>query len=150
MRRGQDGFTLAEMLVVLAILALTAVLSFPASRQSAEGQVFNTFGQSLAGLLREARITAISQNHETSVTLDFETRTAAGDGKSRVLAIPANVSVAAITARGDVSEGRATFRFFADGGATGGEIKLRNGKTVRLIAINWLTGAITMHAGDAL
>ncbi len=147
------GFTLAEMLVVLAILAITAALSMPLTRQSVASQDFNTFSRSLAGLLREARLQAISQNRETVVTLDFDKRVAALVGgektkSGRRVSIPEKMTVSAVTARGDVSRESATFRFFADGGATGGKIRLTSGSLERQIEINWLTGNISLGDGS--
>jgi general secretion pathway protein H len=150
---GTDGFTLSEMLVVLAILALTAALSLPVTRQSVATQDFNSFSRSLAGLLREARLQAVSRNRETAVTFDFNQRVATFVGKQnenvlRRISIPETVTIAAVTARGDVSSESVTFRFFADGGATGGQIQLTSGSLARSIEINWLTGNISLLDGS--
>lgn len=147
------GFTLSEMLVVLAILAITAALAMPFTRQSVATQDFNGFSRSLAGLLREARLQAISQNRDTVVTFDFKQRLASlvderkGNARRR-LEIPKTMTVAAVTARGDVSDEGATYRFFADGGATGGQIRLTSGNLTRSIEINWLTGNISVGDGS--
>lgn len=147
MTRSDEGFTLAEMLVVLGVLALTAALALPVTRQSAAGQEFVSFSRALAGLLREARLQAISQNRDTAVTLDFTRHLASAAAPGRELVIPDTLTVTAVTARGDVARSTATFRFFADGGATGGTIRLKAGLQQRAIAISWLTGSIVISDG---
>jgi general secretion pathway protein H len=151
-QRRDDGFTLSEMLVVLAIFAVTAVLAMPLTRPPLATQNFNAFSRSLAGLLREARLQAMSRNRETFVTLDFDERTAALTDRQtakhvRRLEIPETITISAVTASGDVSSNEVAFRFFADGGATGGRLRLTSGALEKSIEVNWLTGNIALVEG---
>jgi general secretion pathway protein H len=145
----EEGFTLAEMIVVLAILALTAVMILPVSRRSAESQQLVTLGDTLAASLRQARLEAIGRNRETALRFDLERRVAETGGSGHEIEIPRDIDIETVTARGDAGAGGAVFRFFPDGTATGGHVVLkRGGKSLR-IAISWLTGAVVVEKGGA-
>jgi general secretion pathway protein H len=142
-----DGFTLAEMLVVLAILALAVAMVLPVSRQSLAARELTVLGGRIAAGLRQARIEAIGKNRETAVRFDLERRVASLDDSGRAVEFPKNVAINIATARGDVAGKQAAFRFFPDGTATGGHVDLgRDGQSLR-IAVSWLTGAVVVEAG---
>jgi general secretion pathway protein H len=144
MSRREEGFTLAEMLVVLAILALTTVLILPASRRSAETQQFISLGNTLAASFRQARMEAIGKNRETALRFDLEKRLVVAGDTGRAIEIPADIGVSIVTARGDVAAKEAVFRFFPDGTANGGQIDLKRGDRSLRIAVSWLTGAVSV------
>ncbi len=86
------------------------------------------------------------------VTLDFNQRHATyievrEANPKRRLDLPKMMTIAAVTVRGDVSETKAAFRFFTDGGATGGQIRLSSGDLQSTIEINWLNGNIAFGDG---
>ena len=73
-KESKDGFTLMEMLTVLAILALVIVASLPFLKTSSPGKVFRAQAQEISALLRLARIDAITGNKETRVIVDLKNR----------------------------------------------------------------------------
>ena len=145
MRRSQEGFTLTELVVAMAILALATAAVLPYGRQSSEARQFTELSQRTAALLREARIGALSRQRETAVEIDLKARRIRLG--TREIAMPDTVDATLRTARGDVSPEGAVFRFFADGSATGGTVRFTRGGDVKVIAIHWLTGAVTLEAG---
>ena len=149
MTRRDEGFTLAEMMVVMAILALSAVMVLPASRRSAETQEFVSLGHTLAASLRQARMEAIGKNRETAMRFDLERRVARAGTSGPEIALPKAVAIDIVTARGDVTAKEAIFRFFPDGTATGGHIDLKRGEASLRIAVSWLTGAVSVEDGKA-
>jgi type II secretion system protein H len=97
MTRGQGlsrGFTLIELVVVVAILAVVAALVGPAVGRGTEGLTLRSEAGRVAGLLRQARQHAVSQHRPTRVELDRArnrvTMTAAGaDHPARELGVAA-------------------------------------------------------------
>jgi general secretion pathway protein H len=70
LRRPAPGFTLIELVVVLAILAAVAALVLPAVGRGLDGLRVRREADRVAGLLREARLLAVTRREQTRVTLD--------------------------------------------------------------------------------
>lgn len=70
LRRDAPGFTLIELVVVLAILAAVAALVLPAVGRGLDGLRIRREAGRVAGLLREARLLAVTRREQTRVTLD--------------------------------------------------------------------------------
>lgn len=112
------GFTLIEMLVVLAITALVAALGWPAAERAIAAAEFRGRAAQGAALLAETRARAIAR-HET-------VRFQPGDAIAQ--------------ARWTLPQGG--LAFFADGSASGGEAVLAaRGRRARF-AVDAATGAI--------
>lgn len=131
--RRQDGFTIAELLAVLAIMSLLALAVWPelsVGRRSdlaeAETIVLNA--------LRRAQAEAIGENRETRVEINVDALRVNGEKLPSHLAL--KVLYAGEAARGGV----AVFRFFPDGTSTGGEVEIHSASAMRVIGVNWLTG----------
>jgi len=71
-RSGTGAFTLIELVVVLAILAVAAALVAPAVGRGTEALTLRTEAGRVAALLRQARQHAVSHHRATQVTLDRE------------------------------------------------------------------------------
>jgi len=134
------GFTLLELLVVLAILTLVAAIVLPALASPSDGLRLRTAAGEIAGHLRLARSAAIARNAEIAVTIDADKRTIEADG------VPPQPFGSDIAVKLTVAEperatpSRGGFRFFQDGSSTGGDIVLRlRDKELRL-CVDWLTG----------
>lgn len=136
----KEGFTLVEMLVVLAIMAVTLVVSYPYMRGSGEARVLGATVQALASRLREAQSTALFNNAERTLSIDLKHHLILDP----VFAIPQGISMKITTANSEVTNELASIKFFADGRSTGGTITLSKGPNAQEISINWLTGAIVV------
>jgi len=143
-----QGFTLMEMIVVLAIFALIAVTAMPYASRSGARQEFIAFSQTLAAGLRQTQMEAIARNRETVFGIDLSRRVFVTEGGKRETPIPSIVGVSIYTADGELSDRNAGFRFFPDGGTTGGRIVLSHEGEKRTVAVNWLTGHIANVAGE--
>jgi general secretion pathway protein H len=142
------GFTLIEMIVVLAILGMTLVLFTtyrpPWNRTlSADGAVSH-----LAADLRLARSQAIASNRPVLVSVDLpghQYRVGAGD----VRHIPSELRIEILTIANErQSERVADIRFNPDGSSTGGRIVLADDRRSINIGVDWLTGRVSIADGS--
>lgn len=143
----KGGFTLMEMLTVLAILALVVVASLPFLKTSSPGKVFRAEAQEISALLRLARVDAITGNRETRIIVDLKNRRIDYPGRDNAIILPPETSLEVKTAKGEVVSADAGFRFMPGGGATGGAIALERDGNKATIAISWLTGAVAIDYG---
>jgi general secretion pathway protein H len=138
------GFTLIEMLVVLAILAGVAAMSGPVLSRIGRGQALDAFSETLAARLSLTRAAAIRSNAIRGLALDPAGRSFASDAGLAPLPIPAELRVTLVPppqSRGPAG----LIRFLPDGRSSGGEIRLDQGAETRLLSIERLTGSV--HLG---
>jgi general secretion pathway protein H len=138
----EAGFSLIEMLVVVAILALTATLAAPLLSQGSGNVRLQTASSELATGFRLTRSAAIMRNKETTLVIDVEHRTfhsPAFPARSFAQDIEAKLTFAS-GVRSSSSDGG--FQFFPDGSSTGGDVILSlHGKQTKL-CVDWLTGEV--------
>ncbi|UVK46533.1 prepilin-type N-terminal cleavage/methylation domain-containing protein [Mesorhizobium sp. AR07] len=137
------GFTLVEMLVVLAIMALVAAIAAPGLVSNYRTKTVETLAGEITMRLRLARTSAIATARPKQVVVDLGTRTVRF-GERDSIALPDDVKMTVITGQETVVAGRQTvLTFLPDGSASGMDISLQQkGRTTR-IAVNWLTGLPT-------
>ncbi len=139
----QTGFTLLELLVVLALLAMTYALIPPMFGVGGSTAELKAGARQVAAGLRKARSQAIVSRGEATLTLDVEARSflLSGDSKSRKL--PQQAEIGVYTAQGEVTDAStAAIRFYPDGSSTGGRVSLAMGERKYLIDVDWLTGQV--------
>jgi len=73
-RPKQHGFTLIEVMVVIAIIGVMTTIAIPAFSDWRDRQAVRSATQTLMSHLKQARVTAIAENR--SVTIDFTSTTA--------------------------------------------------------------------------
>lgn len=97
-RTGQLGFTLIELVVVLAVVAIATAFVLPSVGRSTQTLQLRTEAKRVAALLREARLQAVSQHRAARVELDRTRNTVSltvgeADDPHRTVELPAGVRV---------------------------------------------------------
>jgi general secretion pathway protein H len=141
--RAEEGWSLIELLVVLAIVALVVTIALPGALTPSQGPSLRLVATDIAVRLRAARSMAVAQNREVAFALDTTARTYGVDGMDAPRALPATVDVLITTARQYVRESEAArLVFFSDGTSSGGRIRLTDRRQRIAIGVEWLTGAV--------
>ena len=76
-RRDVSGFTLMELVVVLAVLATVTAFALPSIRRGSEGLQLRSGASRVASLLREGRQQAVTHRRPTRVALESNHRAVA-------------------------------------------------------------------------
>ena len=146
--RASAGFTLLELLVVLATLSLVAALALPSLRRPPDNLRLETATRTLASALRLSRAQAIVRNADVVLTIHADRRVFESSTGSAIQ-LDQEISVEMIYAASE-RRGRAAgaIRFFPDGTSSGGDIVLTLDKRRARISVNWLTGEARLDLAD--
>lgn len=140
--KAERGFTLIELLVVLVILALVTVAFVPLSRPRNTPVGVTVAAREMMLSLRSARKAAIFSNKEVRFLVAADSGLYWSDAHARRQRLPPQVT-ASLSGTRQFGE----FRFFPDGGASGGTIMLRAGQSAAVIRIDGLSGRVSLDAG---
>ncbi|HEV3395529.1 MAG TPA: prepilin-type N-terminal cleavage/methylation domain-containing protein [Xanthobacteraceae bacterium] len=141
----QDGFTLIEIVCVLAIVALLAAVILPAIPRGTSYARLEAFAIETATLLKQDRYAAMRRRTRVATEISASSRTFRSGFSGRAVRLPNDVAVEALLAqRCDQRAAGRTIDFFASGRSCGGTIELtRLGKGFQ-IRVNWLTGGVEL------
>jgi general secretion pathway protein H len=128
--KASAGFTLVELLVVLAILGLLLVIAPISVANLLPGVSLKADVREAAALLKQTRNRALRDNAEMTLLVDTETKVLVaevinpkGDALPKRLELDADVEMELLTAQSEVIDPfRGRIRFFPDGTSTGGSI----------------------------
>ncbi|WP_165782414.1 GspH/FimT family pseudopilin [Solilutibacter silvestris] len=147
--RQQQGFTLIEIVLVMALVALaTALVASTISRNSG-GQRLRDAAQQIAMGLRQARTEAMrSQLPQRFVLEPQQHRWAIVGRNARPLDPDLEVTMESGRELAQNAQ-QGVIVFFPDGASTGGRVTLaRNGQRWRS-DVNWITGEVTLQRDGA-
>ena len=139
MRRA--GFTLVELIVVLAILAALAALVTPSFSRTVASARLRTAASDVRSTFARARALAVAAARERSAVFDLS-RGEIGVDNEAVRRLPETIRLGAVLPGGDRrDQGSVRFRFFPDGGGEEAEISVtaEDGGTLR-VTVDPLTG----------
>lgn len=141
-RRSDEGFTIIEMMVALAIIAMAMTIA-PAIISGLAGSRLRAASDELVAQLREARGQAIRRGAPVELVFDLAKRSYTTPVEPGFRSLPEIVDAVEVTPERLVQPGRiARIRFLADGTASEARIALRHGTSATIIAIDWLTGRV--------
>jgi general secretion pathway protein H len=137
----ENGFTLVELLAVLAILSIAVVSFMLNGTGGSDTAKFRGFLVTTASALTESRTRAMKNATEETITIDTKNRAIISG--NRTIKFPKDVELSA-TIDG-LETGAASIRFFPAGTSTGGKLVFTHrGKSYEIL-VNWLTGNVALH-----
>lgn len=109
-----DGNSLIEVLIVMAILALVAAVALPSALGPDHTHSLRPVASDIAARLRAARATALSENRDVAFSFDAESRTYVVEGTGPPRHLPPATDLSITTAREFVRDAQeARLMFFA-------------------------------------
>jgi len=132
--RREGGFTLIELMIVLAIVGLVLAMAMPLLARHVTGATLNAAISEISAALRGARSTAIAEDR----AVVFQGDPGGGywlDRNHFTLPLMSGAQPLRVA-----TEGGARISFFPSGGSSGGRIRVTSGSAEREIAVDTLTG----------
>jgi general secretion pathway protein H len=143
-RSGSEaGFTLLEVVCVLAIVGLLAAVLLPNLPRQTSGPRLEAYAIEAAALLKADRSAAIRRGSEVETRVDAPARSLRSGASGQSVRFPEDVRFETLLPRScDNRPAFATISFFASGMSCGGVITLSRLDAGYEIRVNWLTGRI--------
>ena len=138
MRTDELGYSLLEMLVVLAILGLIAVVAVPPISASIDHMRLADDARTLAGALRALHEQALNEQRDIFVTADPQAGNKLRSSAGGEWSVSGDSSVAFVPA----GRGSQTFAFNNDGTASGGTFGVTHGGAEARVLVDDVTGAV--------
>jgi general secretion pathway protein H len=146
MRARQAGFTLIEMIVVLAVLGFMLAIVVSRGPQRSARLELDGAARELATALRAGRATAIARDRPVLVAIDPDAHAyRVGDAAPRPL--PKDFPLALKNAVGATPAGPGGISFQPDGSSSGGRVEIGQGARRVLVGVDWLTGRVSVADG---
>jgi general secretion pathway protein H len=147
----QDGFTLLEIVCVLAIIALLAAILLPKIPVGTSRPQLEAYAIETASLLTSDRSAAIRRHVEVSTDVNAPARSVRSGATGRVVRVPNDVVFDAILPKlCNRRPAISTIGFLPSGMSCGGTIVLKRLGIGFEIRVNWLTGGVEVVSRDAI
>ena len=139
----EAGFTLIEIVAVLAITAMLAGLALPRWPHGTTRPQLEAYAMRIAALLKADRNTALREHARVETLLNGPARRVVSGGAAGEVQLPEDVSFDAVVAK--TCSGRANgsaIDFLPSGMSCGGTVALARPGANLSIRVNWLTGGV--------
>ena len=148
---GTEGFTLLELVCVIAIVSILAAIVIPALPRGTSRARMESFAIETAAMLKADRNAAIRNRVQIVTEIDAPQRIVRSGATGRVIRVPDDVSFdALLAARCNQRLAGPTIQFFASGMSCGGTIALTRLGVGYEIRVNWLTGGVEVVPSERL
>lgn len=142
------GFSLLEMLLVMAIIAFAGLLAASAMTGGFDGIRLRSASSEVAAQLRFTRAQALATGKRQDFSIDPRAHTWRAP-KDRHGSLPKQLGIEFYGAREvQPSANEGGIAFFPDGASTGGRVRLSTKKAARDIDVAWLTGEVKVKRGE--
>ncbi|HSY56603.1 MAG TPA: prepilin-type N-terminal cleavage/methylation domain-containing protein [Bradyrhizobium sp.] len=149
-RVSERGFTLLEMVCVLALIAMMAAVLLPLIPRQTSRARLQAYALQAAAVLKEDRNAAIRQGTAVATLVDAGSRLIRSGATAAFIRIPEDVRFEALLPRScNHREALSTINFFASGMSCGGAIALTRLDVGYEVRVNWLTGRIEIVSRNA-
>lgn len=149
MRRPARGFTLLEIVLVLAIIAFASLLAAAALGGGIEGLRLRSAAREVAAQLRFTRAHAIATGEPQRFVIDPGAHAWTAP-KQRHGELPRKLAIAFTGAReAQPAPGQGAIVFFPDGASTGGRMRMALGDAAWQVDVAWLTGQVKVARMEA-
>jgi general secretion pathway protein H len=149
-RVSERGFTLLEMVCVLALIAMMAAVLLPLIPRQTSRARLQAYALQAAAVLKEDRNAAIRQGTGVATLVDAGSRLIRSGATAAFIRIPEDVRFEALLPRScNRREALSTINFFASGMSCGGAIALTRLDVGYEVRVNWLTGRIEIVSRNA-
>jgi general secretion pathway protein H len=143
----QQGFSLLEMVCVIAIIALVAAVLLPMVPRQTSRARLQAYAMQAATLLKSDRSAAIRRGVDVATLVDPHARAIRAGASREMLQLPDDVRFDALLPQSCRQRAAlSVISFFPDGMSCGGTIALSRLGTAYEIRVNWLTGRIEMNS----
>lgn len=144
-RASEHGFTLLEMVCVIALVAMVAAVLLPLVPRQTSRARLQAYALEAASLLKSDRNAAIDRGVDVSTLVDAPSRAIRAGASGQLVRIPDDVRFEALLPQSCRQRAAlSTISFFADGMSCGGTIGLSRLDSSYQIRVNWLTGRIEL------
>jgi general secretion pathway protein H len=148
---GIEGFTLLELVCVIAIVSMLAAIVIPALPRGTSRARLESFAIETAAMLKADRNAAIRNRVQVVTEVDAPQRIVRSGATGRVIRVPEDVAFDALLAgRCNQRPAGQTIQFFASGMSCGGTIALTRLGVGYEIRVNWLTGGVEVVPHDRI
>jgi general secretion pathway protein H len=142
-RGAEAGFTLLEIVCVMAIISILAALILPAIPRGTSRTRLEAFALQTAALLKTDRLAAMQRRMRVATALDPLSRSIRSGATGNSLVLPRDVGFDALLAsRCNQRAAGRTIDFFPSGMSCGGTIALSRPGGGFQVRVNWLTGGV--------
>jgi general secretion pathway protein H len=149
-RACERGFTLLEMVCVIALVAMVAAVLLPFVPRHTSRAGLQAYAIEAASLLKADRNAAIRRSTEVSTRVDASSRAIRSGATAQLIRIPEDVRFETLLPQSCRQRAAlSTISFFADGMSCGGAIALTRLDSSYEIRVNWLTGRVEIISHDS-